>query len=466
MVRVRRSIAATLAVLGWLASGAQAAPAQDIKDQLQAVPGVTSLSEGTAPAGFRYFLLTFRQPVDHGDPAAGSFDQRITILHRDAARPMVIYTSGYNVRTTAFRAEPTRIVDGNQLSVEHRFFTPSRPDPADWSDLTIRQAAADHHRLIEAFKRLYAGRWLSTGGSKGGMTSVYHRRFYPGDVDGTIAYVAPNDAINVEDSRYTRFFETVGDDPACRAALVALQREALGPRRAEILARWTAEAAAAGLTFDRTLGTADRSLELSVLDTPWAFWQYLTQADCAQVPAASASTDAIYGFIDDVVSFAFYTDQGLEPYIPYYFQAGTELGWPMPSFRHLRGLTRYPDIYEPRALVPRELSMSFHPLRMLDIDLWVRLKGDELMFVNGENDPWGSEPFRISPWARDSHWYEVAGGNHGSNIARLAKDDRAAAEAVVKRWADVSPAPQARSAPQTVPELDSYNPGLDRSLPF
>jgi hypothetical protein len=460
------TVAALLAAVWLLVGGAQAAQAQDIEDRLSAVPGVTSVSEGAAPAGFRFFLLTFRQPVDHRRPVAGTFDQRITILHRDVAQPTVIYTSGYNVRTTAFRSEPTRLVDGNQLSVEHRFFTPSRPTPADWSKLDIWQAASDHHRLIAAFRSVYAGRWLSTGGSKGGMASVYHRRFYPGDVDGTIAYVAPNDSINAEDSRYTRFFETVGDDPSCRAALRAVQREALGRRRAELLARWTAAAAAAGLTFEHTVGTADRSLELSVLDTPWGFWQYLTQADCADVPPPTASTDELYGFIDAVISLAFYTDEGLEPYIPYYFQAGTELGWPLPSFRHLRGLTRYPGLYEPRAVVPRELPLRFHPLRMLDIDLWVRLQGEQLMFVYGENDPWGSEPFRISPWTRDSYWYEVDGGNHGSNIGQLSTSEQAVATTTVRRWAGLSAAPQARSAPQTVPELDDYNPGLDRTLPF
>jgi PS-10 peptidase S37 len=462
---VGRALVLLVVGLGLLAAPAQA-QTQDIAEQLQAVPGVTSLSESpTPPAGYRFFVLTFSQPADHRHPSAGSFDQRITILHRSTDRPMVLYTGGYNVSTNPSRSEPTRLVDGNQLSVEQRFFSPSRPQPADWSDLNIWQAATDHHRLIEALKPIYGARWLSTGGSKGGMASVYHRRFYPDDVDGTVAYVAPNDAVNFEDSAYTRFFRTVGNE-ACRDALVAVQREALGRRRAELLARWRATAAAAGLTFSHTIGTADRSLELSVLDTPWAFWQYLSEADCASVPAPTASTDELYGFIDAVVSFAFYTDQGLEPYIPYYFQAGTQLGWPDPSFRHLRGLTRYPGLYTPRAVVPRELPMRFEPLRMLDVDLWVRLRGSELLFVYGENDPWGAEAFEISPWTRDSYWYEVDGGNHGSNISRLAPSERLAATQTVERWAGVQAAAQSRSAQRYIPELDDYNPGLDRDLPF
>ena len=194
---------------------------------------------------------------------------------------MVLYTGGYNVSQNPTRAEPTRIVDGNQLSVEQRFFSPT---PAAAGRLVEARHLAGGDRPSPpdrgARPTSTRGNWISTGGSKGGMTSVYHRRFYPGDVDGTVAYVAPNDVVNFEDSAYTRFFRTVGD-AACRDALVALQREALGRRRAELLG--APEGRRGGRTAGRssnTIGTPDRSLELSVLDTAWAFWQYQTAADC------------------------------------------------------------------------------------------------------------------------------------------------------------------------------------------
>src|SRR5207248_666989 len=124
---------------------------------------------------------------------------------------------------------------------------------------TILQAATDHHRLVQALKPIYAGRWISTGASKGGMVSVYHRRFYPSDVAGTVAYVAPNDVVDPVDG-YSRFLDTVGSDPGCRAALKTAQQEAL-KRRSEIVARYSSWAAARGRTFNRTIGTADRAFE-------------------------------------------------------------------------------------------------------------------------------------------------------------------------------------------------------------
>ena len=457
-----RTVLAAIAVAFALLGVPSVATAQsgDIAGRLEAIPGMTVLEERPAPAPYRFFVLSYVQPADHQNPLKGSFEQRLTLLHKDADRPMVLHTTGYNVRISPTRSEPARLVDGNQISVEQRFFTPSQPDPADWSTLNIWQAATDHHRLVDALDDVYPGRWLSTGASKGGMTSVYHRRFYPHDVDGTVAYVAPNDVVNAEDSAYTEFFDQVGS-PECRAALTALEREALGPRRAALRERFAATAATEGWTFERTIGTVDRALEMVVLDTAWAFWQYSGEAACAGVPAPTASTDDIYGFLDAVVSFGFYTDQGLEPYIPYYFQAGTQLGYPVPSFDRLEGLLRYRGLYQPRSVVPRELPMRFEPQRMPDVDRWVKQRGSELLFVYGENDPWGAEAFELGRGTLDSYWYEAAGANHGATIAALTPAEQAEAMAAVQRWAGLEPPRTARAAAPRVAALDSYNEALD-----
>lgn len=295
----------------------------DIKERLLSVPGM-SLIEEKPYTGYRFFVLDYTQPVDHRRPSKGTFQQRITVLHKDVARPTVFFTGGYNVSTTPRRSEPTQIVDGNQVSMEYRFFTPSRPDPADWSKLDIWQAASDQHRIHQALKGIYSENWISTGGSKGGMTATYYERFYPRDMDGVVAYVAPNDVVNKEDSAYDRFFAKVGTKE-CRDRLNAVQREAL-VRRAPLQERYEAYAAENGYTF-ATIGGADRAYEAVVLDYVWGFWQYGTVADCEQIPAdaRNATDDEIWTSVDTISGFSFYTDQGLSPYTPYYYQAGTQL---------------------------------------------------------------------------------------------------------------------------------------------
>lgn len=440
------------------AATAATVQAADIADQLAAIPGMT-VSERQAPApGFRFFFLTYRQPVDHTNPSGPTFQQRLQLLHRGADRPMVLHTTGYNMPENAFRSEPTQLVDGNQISVEQRFFSPSRPDPEDWSKLDIRQAATDHHRIVQALKPLYAEKWLSTGASKGGMTSVYHRRFYPRDVDGVVAYVAPNDVDNRDDRAYDEFFASVGSTPACRTALKTLQVEALS-RRTDLVNMYEAYAVQNGLSFQRVFGSADRAFEMAVLDTEWAFWQYNSEAACGAVPGPDATNEEIFAFIDQIAGFTFYADDTILSYAPYFYQAATQLGWPQPKFAYLRGLLRYPSLYQANSSLPPDLRSRHDSWPMVDIDRWVSKTASQMLFVYGSNDPWGAEQFH--PSGKDSFTYTAPGANHGANIARLNPADAAAARATVLRWAGLSTTAATQRSASTA-EMDARDPNLER----
>jgi hypothetical protein len=87
---------------------------------------------------------------------------------------------------------------------------------------------------------------------------------------------------------------------------------------------------------------------------------------------------------------------------------------------------------------------------MIDVDLWVRTQSQRMMFVYGENDPWGAE--RFAPSRRDSHLYVAPGANHGANISRLATADNAEATATLRRWAGL-PATAATPGTQRIAPL-------------
>ncbi|RKG72625.1 hypothetical protein D7W79_27810, partial [Corallococcus exercitus] len=100
----------------------------DILVRLRAVPGLTvqeNPNGANVPAGYRFFILKYNQPSDHAHPECQRFEQRVTLLHKADASPMVLSTSGYNVSTGTGRSEPTQLLAANQLAVEHRFFPPS-----------------------------------------------------------------------------------------------------------------------------------------------------------------------------------------------------------------------------------------------------------------------------------------------------------------------------------------------------
>jgi hypothetical protein len=442
----------------------------DIADEIATIPGMTLVEERAAAAGFRFFVLSYSQPVNHLDPGRGSFEQRLTLLHRSESAPMVAFTSGYDLRIAPFRSEPTALVDGNQLGIEERFFEPSRPEPADFGDLDIYQAAADHHRVIEALRPLYPGRWLSTGGSKGGMATVYHRRFFEGDIDGSVVYVAPNDVVDSDD-RYAEFLDQVGT-AECRERLLAVQRAAL-IRRDDIVPVMEQVADEAGIGFS-LVGSADRAFELTIVELFWTFWQYSLLQDCAQVPNADASLEELIDFIGDVAGLTSFSDDNQLGYVPFYYQAGTELGYPdiVEVSRPIADLLRYPGLDAPRNLVPPDIAMSFDPLAMQDIDQWVKERGQRLLFIYGENDPWSAEPFEPGPGTLDSYWYTAPGANHGARIALLVGNDQLEAVNKVRAWADLPPlstdvsaSARSDSAADTVRGLLNATP-LDGVDPF
>lgn len=441
---------------------ADAAATQDIKDRILAIPGMSLIEEKPYP-GYRFFVLNYEQPVDHRAPWKGTFKQRLTLLHKDVSRPTVFFTSGYNVNTSPRRSEPTTIVDGNQVSLEYRFFTPSRPDPANWSNLDIWQAASDQHRVFTALKKVYKKNWLATGGSKGGMTATYFERFYPRDMDGVVAYVAPNDVVNNEDSAYDRFFAKVGTKE-CRDKLNAVQREAL-VRRVPLEAKYAAAAAENGWTF-ATVGNLDKAYEAVVLDYVWAFWQYSLLADCATIPAAATATDQeIWDTIDAISGFSAYADQGLQTYTPYYYQAGTQLGSPDIKQPHLGNLSRY-GYQPPRNFVPRDIPMTFQPAAMRDVDTWVKNNAHQMLFINGQNDPWGAEPFHLGYGARDSYVMIAPGANHGANVSKLMEAEKALATEKILTWAGVAPAATptgtAKAAPLAKPDAQLDQRDIER----
>ncbi|GAA3303763.1 hypothetical protein GCM10020295_53170 [Streptomyces cinereospinus] len=266
--------------------------------------------------------------------------------------------------------------------------------------------------------------------------------------------------MNDEDSAYDRFFATVGTQE-CRDRLNGVQREAL-VRREPLEERYRAYAAEHGYTFD-TVGSLDKAYEATVLDYVWGFWQYSLLSDCDTVPAdaANATDEEIWDSVDTIAGFSFYTDQGLEPYTPYYYQAGTQLGAPTIGFPHIeREYVRH-GYLPPRFFVPRSIPMTFQPSAMEDVDRWVRHHARHMLFVYGENDPWGAEPFRLGKGARDAYVLTAPGANHGASVAGLPERQRALATARILTWAGVAPA-AVTADPATAEPLARYDARLDK----
>jgi hypothetical protein len=421
-------------------------PPADVLVRLSAIEGVRVTEVPSEAPGQRWFVLMVRQPLDHADPAAGSFEQRLVLAHRDEQAPLELSAQGY-----AFAADKpgqTELTDAfgaNLLRVEHRFFNASKPgaDPP-WRYLTIRQAADDLHRVVEALKPIYGGPWFSDGVSKGGMTAVYHRRFYPGDVAATIAYVAPQ-SYGTDDPRYPPFLEQVGD-PACRQKIVDVQRAALS-RRAEIMPVLEARLAEDAFTFG-ALGDFETAFEHAVQEFRFAFWQYGRPAeDCPALPAPDAPPDAIAEALFDVTRG--FSDYYLDYYAPYYYQAATQLGQYGPLEAGIDDLLKHPGTYRVTNYPPPGEPKAFDAVAMADIKTWIATEAARILFVYGELDPWTAGAYELGP-SPELRRFDVAGGNHGAKIQGLSPEDQAAAMGLLEAWLGVRATPPPAPAASTI----------------
>jgi hypothetical protein len=96
--------------------------------------------------------------------------------------------------------------------------------------------------------------------------------------------------------------------------------------------------------------------------------------------------------------------------------------------------TYYPAYYLPKGVdVP-----PFDTDAMVDVQNWVKSEAKRIIFIYGEFDPWSAGRFEIAA-GNENYLYVAPGGNHGSNLARLTADDRAAALALLQSWLGVPP---------------------------
>jgi hypothetical protein len=428
--------------------------------QLEVLPGVHDVQQlTTLSAGYQYFVLHFEQPVDHGDPDGPSFLQKVSLMHRDLSLPMVEYTSGYWDYYNDRLVELTGLLGGNQVSIEHRYFDSSRPDPVDWSKLTIEQMAHDQHAITSALRMVYSGAFITAGASKGGMTAVYYRRFYPDDVDGTVPYVAPI-SFGAPDPRYVPFLDTVG--PAdCRQAVRNVAIELLANRRTEMLAKAMAQADARSDHYTRVL--LGPAVESAIFNLEWSYWQYYGASYCTEVPATTATNDELFGFLDDISPVSDNTDERIGQFDAYYYQAYQQLGFPDGGAAYLDPYLTYTDADYAGAL-PTETPVYDGGAAMDDIDQFVQNEGARLVFIYGQWDPWTGGQFTLGN-ASDSLHLTQAEGTHGARITELAEGDREAVLAKLEEWTGV--VPRLPASPRSfAPESPRLPPAIRRAVLF
>ncbi len=377
------------------------------------------------------YELKIKQPLDHADASKGYFYQRAFLSHKGFEAPTVIVTQGYS-RNVNRIGELANFLGANQIDVEHRFFGESMPDSLDYQYLNLQQATADLHHIKTLFARIYQGKWVSTGISKGGATTIYYRYFYPNDVDVSVPYVAPINR-ELEDQRLYSFLESVGSDE-CREKIRSFQIRVLSNREAVLpLLKFYSLGAKVNYTYH----SFEEAFEYTVMEYPFSFWQY--GQDCSAIPDENASVGQMVTYLLSVSDIAFFGDEQIKTYGSHYYQSAQEMGYYGYETKKFEGyLMALPNDENPQAtFVPNKMEVEFDGQLLEDVNHWLEKGVDRMAYINGAIDTWSGTAVPENDKA-DSEWFFMAGKHHGNaRIKNMTDTEKERFRSALEKWLSI-----------------------------
>ena len=389
---------------------------KNITKELDKLDGIEIKKVRTLNGFTDSYMIMVEQPVDHNNPDGPKFEQRIWLSHLDFNKPMVFITDGYTMPGN-YRTEIARILNSNQILVEHRYFGESVPDSMNWSKLNLFQACQDLHHIRTLLGKIYKQAWISSGISKGGQTTIAYKFFFPNDVSASVPYVAPF-TFAKEDDRILDFLANKVGSKIEREKILNFQKAVLTNKKV-FLPLVTEFEKKQRVTFD-AVGGYEAAFEYGMLEFSFAFWQW--GSPVSEIPNNVMNIDSTMNILKRVNPFDFFTDQGVEFYKPYFYQALTEMGIYTYDTTPFEGLLKYaqnPTFDFTITDIPNNnYSVSLNVV----MNQWLQENGNNMVYIYGGVDPWGACSMKVDNNKVNSLIFTKAGGSHATRIQSFDKN--------------------------------------------
>lgn len=409
--------------------------AQTLEAFLKAQPEIKSVERIDGNNFFKAtYKVMFQQPVDHSNPEAGTFLQRVFIADKGSDHPVLFITEGYNggyAGRKSYINELSPMLGANQICLDHRYFGESWPEPVRWEYLSVENAAADHHKVVELMKKYYSGKWISTGISKGGQTVVYHRWLYPDDVDASVPYVCPLN-FGVEDGRHEPFITNVPGTAEQRQKIVDFQIQILKKRKI-VLPKLVEHCKQKNFTFRISM---DAVLDYCVLEYPFALWQWGRMID--DIPSADDDLDVLFNHLIAVSGPSYFAIEGQEGIKSFFVQAAQELGYygydtkPYQKYLSIKSAKGYlHDIF-----IPEGLIIKYNKKTAKQVRKYIETTDSKILFIYGAWDPWSATAFEV-PKKSNLIKIEKPEGSHSTRINNLPEHQKKRVKETLENWLDM-----------------------------
>ena len=398
---------------------------------LAGVSNVETLKSSCFPEKYVFYI---QQQLDAKNPAAGSFEQRVVLCHRGFDRPTVLVTEGYDANYAlreGYIEELSKLFDTNIITVEYRYFDKSMPKPCNWDYLTVENSLYDLHHVNQTLHALYSGKWIATGISKGGQTTMFYRSYFPDDVDISVPYVAPLNR-SVEDGRHEKFLQYQVSTQENRQKVLDFQL-LLFQRKARLLPMMEKFCAEKHYTFNAPLAEI---FDFSVFEYAFAFWQW--GEDIQKIPSASADDDTVFKYFMSKCDPDYFSRQN--PYFSFDVQAARELGY---YGYYTKPFKKYLSIktakgYLHRLMLPDDAkNIKFSPALYRHTVDFLTKNDPKMVYIYGDIDPWGASGIYGLPFTKGKqnlHVYMCPGGSHLTRILTFPEPTRQEIIQLIGKW--------------------------------
>ena len=396
MRRTLKTLSPCLVAFLLMLTVAFAGNAQELQKKLEGLKGISGIEKLESDHYAEKYLVRITQPVDHKDPAAGTFTQRVIVAHVGFDRPTILVTEGYGAAyalNPRYQEELSKLLDANMVFVEYRYFLESTPTPCNWEYLTAENSAYDLHNVNQTFRELYT---LNRG---------------------------------VEDGRHEPFLRKVGTKKD-RQKIEAFQIEIL-KHKDEIVPMLEKFCKDKKLEFRIPIAEV---LDYCVLEYPFALWQWGTPTSV--IPPLTSDAKTLFYHLVDISGPDYFAEN--QPNISFFVQAARELGYYGYDTKPFR---KYLTIdssrgYLNRIMLPKELvdKVEYRPELYHKVYDFLRDNDPKMIFIYGEVDPWSATRVPIFKGKVNEQVYIQPGGSHRARIGNMPEDMKEKILTQINKW--------------------------------
>lgn len=406
--------------------------------RLTALPGVSDVESLKSKHFQEKYVFFIKQQLDAKDSAKGNFEQRVILCHRGFSRPTVLVTEGYNANyglREDYIEELSQIFNTNIVLVEYRYFDKSMPTPCNWDYLTVENSLYDLHNVNQTLHALYKGKWIATGISKGGQTTMFYRSYFPDDVDISVPYVAPLNR-SVEDGRHEKFLQHKVSTKENRKKVLDFQFM-LFKRKSTLLPMFEEYCHKQHYTFNAPIGEI---FDFSVFEYAFAFWQW--GYDINEIPTIEATDKQVFDYWINICDPNYFSNQNV--FMSFNVQAAKELGYygyytkPFRRFfkRNLsiktaKGYLKY--LMLPKGTENTKFSSSLYKFTVDNLTH----NDPKMVYIYGDIDPWTASGIYGLPFTKSKknlHVYMHKGGSHLTRILSFPESERQEIINLIDKW--------------------------------